>query len=99
MDLFKLKRLAFEPPDEARFPSLRMAAECIRAGGAACCVLNAANEEAAGRLLMGGLTVGRLYAVVEETIQRVGYLPADTLEQVLAADRRARETARELMGD
>ena len=99
LDLFKLKRLAFEPPDEARFPSLRMAAECIRAGGAACCVLNAANEEAAGRLLMGGLTVGRLYAVVEETIQRVGYLPADTLEQVLAADRRARETARELMGD
>ncbi|MBN1777272.1 MAG: 1-deoxy-D-xylulose-5-phosphate reductoisomerase [Clostridiales bacterium] len=98
MDLFKLKELTFERPDETRFPSLRMAAECIRAGGAACCVLNAANEEAVGRLLAGKLTVGKLFSTVEETIGRVGHLPADTLSQVLAADRRARETARELMG-
>jgi 1-deoxy-D-xylulose-5-phosphate reductoisomerase len=97
LDLFKLKELTFEQPDTARFPSLRLAAECIRAGGAACCVLNAANEEAANRLLEGKLTVGRLFRVVEETLRRVGTLPADTLEQVLNADAIARETARELM--
>ena len=97
LDLFKLKELTFEPPDEERFPSLRLAAECIRAGGAACCVLNAANEEAAWRLLAGRLTAGQLFRVVAETVRRVGALPADTLVQVLLADRRAREVARELM--
>ncbi len=98
LDLFKLKELSFEAPDPARFPSLRLAAECIRAGGAACCVLNAANEEAANRLLDGKLTVGQLFHVVEETVRTVGALPADTLAQVLEADRRARAVALELMG-
>lgn len=97
IDLFAMKELTFERPDEERFPALRLAAECIRAGGAACCVLNAANEEAVGRLLQSKLTVGRLYQTVEETLRRVGDLPADTLAQVLEADRIARGTARELM--
>lgn len=98
MDLFALKELTFERPDELRFPSLRLAAECIRAGGAACCILNAANEEAVGRLLRGELTVGRLYQAVEETLQTVGSLPAGSLEQVLEAERVAREAARAIMG-
>ena len=93
-----MKELTFEQPDAERFPSLRLAAECIQAGGAACCVLNAANEEAVGRLLAGGLTVGQLYRTVEETLQTLGSLPAGTLSQVLEADRRARQTARALMG-
>jgi 1-deoxy-D-xylulose-5-phosphate reductoisomerase len=99
MDLFQTRELTFERPDEERFPSLRLAAECIKAGGAACCVLNAANEEAVGRLLLGKLTVGQLYRTVEETLRRVGHLTADTLAQVLEADRVARETARALMNE
>jgi len=99
LDLFAMKELTFEPPDPERFPSLRLAAECIREGGAACCVMNAANEEAVGRLLRGELTVGQLYYTVERTLQMYGHMPADTLEQVLDADRHARETARLIMDD
>ncbi len=102
LDFFALKELTFERPDPARFPALRLAEECLLAGGAACCILNAANEEAVNRFLQteGGnaMTVGRIVAVVEETLNRVGSLPADTLPQVLEADRRARETARSLLG-
>ncbi len=97
LDLFAMKELTFERPDEARFPSLRLAAECIRAGGAACCVMNAANEEAVYRLLRGELTVGQLYYTVERTLDMYGSLPADTLEQVLQADAHARETAKLIM--
>ena len=97
LDFTRMRELTFEAPDPVRFPSLRLAAECLAAGGAACCVLNAANEVAVTRFLQteGGnaLPVGRIYSVVEETLQRVGHLPADTLGQVLEADRRARETA------
>lgn len=102
LDFFSMKELTFERPDPLRFPSLRLAGESLAAGGAACCVLNAANEVAVGRFLQldGGnsIPVGRIYAVVEETLQRVGHLPADTLPQVLEADRRAREVARTLLG-
>ena len=97
IDLFGMRELTFERPDAERFPSLRLAAECIKAGGAACCVLNAANEEAVGRLLQGRLTVGQLYQVVEQTLQTAGSLPAATLAQVLEADRSARQIARGMM--
>ena len=101
LDLFSLGGLTFEKPDEERFPSVRLARECLRAGGAAGCVLNAANEVAVGELLQSGgeepMRIGRIFDTVEETLQRVGHLPAGSLEQVMEADRRARETARQVL--
>ena len=101
LDFFSLHELTFERPDPTNFPSLRLADESFAAGGAACCVLNAANEVAVNRFLQldGGnpIPMGRIYTVVEETLQRVGSLPADTLPQVLEADRLARETALKLL--
>ena len=101
LDLFSLGGLTFEKPDEERFPSVRLVRECLRAGGAAGCVLNAANEVAVGELLQSGgeepMRIGRIFDTVEETLQRVGHLPAGSLEQVMEADRRARETARQVL--
>ena len=101
LDLFSLGGLTFEKPDEERFPSVRLARECLRAGGAAGCVLNAANEVAVGELLQSGgeepMRIGRIFDTVEETLQRVGHLPVGSLEQVMEADRRARETARQVL--
>ncbi len=94
LDLFAAGPLTFERPDEARFPSLRMAREVLRAGGAAACVLNAANEVAVGRFLADeAMPLGRVFATVEATLARVGAPPARTLDDVLEADRRAREAA------
>ena len=95
------RTLTFEAPDPKRFPSLRLARECLRAGGAAACVLNAANEIAVARFLQAGsgnpMAAGRIFDTVEETLQRLGNLPADSLEAVLDADARARRTAAELL--
>ncbi|MEG2356102.1 MAG: 1-deoxy-D-xylulose-5-phosphate reductoisomerase [Clostridia bacterium] len=99
LDLFKLGALTFEKPDEERFPSVRMAFECLKAGGAAGCVMNAANEVAVAQFLQSAqgepMRLGRIFDVVEETLSRVGHLPANSLEEVLEADLRAREIARE----
>ena len=101
LDLFSLGGLTFERPDEERFPSIRLARECLRAGGAAGCVLNAANEVAVGELLQSAgeepMRVGRIFDTVEETLSRVGNLPAASLEQVMEADRLARDTARQVL--
>jgi 1-deoxy-D-xylulose-5-phosphate reductoisomerase len=102
LDLFSLESLTFERPDPERFPSLRMAREALSVGGAAACVLNAANEVAVAKFLqsVGGnpMALGRIFEVVEECLQRLGHLPASSLEEVLDADARAREAAHSLLG-
>ena len=93
LDLFALSQLTFERPDEDRFPSLRLARECLKAGGHACCVMNAANEAAVNAFLNGEIPFGAIFRIVEETLQKAGSGPADTLTAVFEADQAARRTA------
>ena len=99
LDLFSLSGLTFERPDEERFPSVRLSRQCMQAGGAAGCVLNAANEEAVFHLLRSPqpVPIGRIFDAVEEVLSHVAHLPASTLEEVLEADRLARQAARDYL--
>ena len=99
LDLFALRQLTFEKPDEDKFPALRMAYQALRQGGAACCVLNAANETACYAFLEGRVAFGRIPEIVEETLARHGALPARTLDDILHADALARATAALLADD
>lgn len=95
LDLFSLNGLTFERPDEERFPSVCLSRQCMQAGGAAGCVLNAANEEAVFRLLRDPqMPIGRIFDTVDEVLSHVAHRPASTLEEVLEADRLARQAAR-----
>lgn len=94
LTLSDLSSLTFEAPDEDRFPSLRLARCCMQAGGACGCVLNAANEVAVSRFLNDPLMpVSLIYDTVEEVLSHLSHLPASTLEDVLYADRLARQAA------
>ena len=97
LDLFSVGQLTFERPDPEKFPALRMAYEALEAGGAACCVLNAANETACYAFLDEKIPFGRISRIVEETLNRHGSLPAGSLEDVFRADALARETAGRLV--
>ena len=99
VDFAALGQCTFQAPDPARFPAIGMAYEALRAGGAACCMLNAANEEANARFRAGGLGFLQISRVVRETLERIGALPAHTIEQVYAADEAARREARRLMDE
>lgn len=96
-DFPSLASLTFEAPDPDRFPALGLAYQALEAGGAACAVLNGANEVAAQAFLQDRIRMGDVYRTVAGTLERVGSLPADTLDQVLEADRLARATAEELL--
>lgn len=93
LDLFSVGTLTFEPGDPVRFPALRLAGECLRAGGAACTVLNGANEMAVDAFLHDRIRFGDISRIVEETLNRCGNLPADTLADIFEADRQARRVA------
>jgi 1-deoxy-D-xylulose-5-phosphate reductoisomerase len=93
LDLASVARLDFTEPDLARFPALRLAREALQAGGGAPTILSAANEVAVAAFLqqrLGFLDIADSVAAVLDTL---GAPPADSLEQVLALDARARAEA------
>ena len=98
LNLFDVGQLTFEKPDPEKFPALRMAYEALKTGGAACCVLNAANEAACYAFLGGRIAFGRIGEIVEETLQKHGHLPARSLADIDRADALARETAEKCIG-
>lgn len=96
LDLAMLNKLTFEAPDPRRFPCLGLAQDCLRTGGLAPTILNAANEVAVQAFLgrrIGFLDIAR---VVEDTLSARSAnnagAPSD-VEGVLDADRQARDLA------
>ena len=100
LSLAEVGQLTFEAPDPERFPALRLAREALQAGGVAPTVLNAANEIAVQAFLardIGFLDIPRL---VEETLSASDTeSEAKTLDEVIAVDRAARETAQARLAD
>lgn len=93
LDLFRIARLDFQAPDEQRFPCLRLARQAAEQGGTAPALLNAANEVAVAAFLAGHIGFTAIAALIEEVLQREPVAAADDLQQVFAADARARELA------
>ena len=96
LNLAEVAKLTFQAPDLERFPSLRIAIDCMRAGGLAPTVLNAANEIAVESFLEGRIGFLDIPRVVEETLNVADGSNANdgALEGVLATDARARAEAR-----
>ena len=95
LDMFKIGRLDFEAPDLKRFPCLGLAYQALAAGGSAPATLNAANEVAVESFLKRRMPFTAIPAMIEQVMQTVSRKDIATLEDVLAADRVARETAHE----
>jgi 1-deoxy-D-xylulose-5-phosphate reductoisomerase len=93
LDLARVGSLTFEAPDDARFPSLRLARAALAEGGGAPCVLNAANEVAVAAFLERRIGFLDIAATVDHVMQHVGTERPGSIEAVLALDARAREAA------
>jgi 1-deoxy-D-xylulose-5-phosphate reductoisomerase len=91
LDLLQHGRLDFEAPDHTAFPCLRLAYRALEAGGTAPAVLNAANEVAVSAFLQGRIAFLGIPALVEDALQALPAMPADSLETLRAADRQARQ--------
>ena len=97
-DLFSLGRLTFGRPDTEVFPLLSLARDCIQAGGALPCVLNAANEVVVAAFLSEAIRFFEIPELVGATVEALHHTSAwHTYDQLLEADALARETARKLL--
>jgi 1-deoxy-D-xylulose-5-phosphate reductoisomerase len=94
LDLYQVASLHFARPDLERFPCLALAYRALGEGGSAPTTLNAANEVAVEAFLERRIGFTAIPEVIAEVMDQLPLAsPLDSLADVLAADRRARETA------
>ena len=97
LNLVEVGSLTFKEPDHQKYPCMDLAYSAGRAGGAMSAVLNAANEQAVALFLeerIGFLDIPRL---IEQACDRFvnQNTPQPTLEDILEADRWARQAVRD----
>jgi len=93
LDLVKVATLSFYEPDLARFPALRLGFEAARVGGTMGAVLNAANEVAVESFVCRRTGFADIIEIVETVMERHSNVAEATLDDILEADRWAREEA------
>jgi 1-deoxy-D-xylulose-5-phosphate reductoisomerase len=98
LDLAAVGRLTFEPPDERRFPALRVAREALLGGGGCPTVLNAANETAVHAFLERRIGFLEIVETVERTLEMLPGGKLESLDDVYNFDTSAREVAASLSG-
>lgn len=111
-DFASLRNLTFDKPDRCKFPSLDFAVEACKQGGTLPAVMNAANEIAVNAFLNNQIDFSSIFTIIERTmgvhrnmgsqcqnrcmVNGIGY-PAYTLNDIIDADKWARETATSLI--
>ena len=96
LDLLTCGSLSFSAPDLENFPCLALARQCAKLGGTACPAMNGANEEAVALFLEEKIGFYDIYRLVSQAVERVPFVENPTLEEILTADRQAREVVRQL---
>jgi 1-deoxy-D-xylulose-5-phosphate reductoisomerase len=91
LDLTQSQRLEFEPPDEDRFPAVRLGREVAAAGGSAGAVLNAANEVAVAAFLDGNLKFTKIVPACRAVLESHNFVTDPTLDELLTLDAWARQ--------
>jgi 1-deoxy-D-xylulose-5-phosphate reductoisomerase len=94
LDFAKLAKLEFEAPRWDDFPALNLSREAGTTGGTLPAVMNAANEVAVSAFLEGHLSFPGIWDTVAETMSLHRPLRHPSLEEIVASDEWARETAK-----
>ena len=91
LDLTTCGALTFCKPDLEAFPCLALAYKCAKLGGTACAVMNGANEAAVALYLEDLIGFYDIYDLVSGAVDTIDNIQDPTLEQILEADRLARQ--------
>ena len=93
LDLTKTHSLTLEPVDQDRFPCLRLALDAGKVGGTYPAVLCAADEIAVDLFLQQRLHFTSIAGIIEKVLEQHHNVVHPTLDEILAAEGWARETA------
>ena len=93
-DIWNCGPLTFGAPDPDTFRCLGLALEAAKTGGTAGAILNGANEAAVAQFLAGEIGFLDIGDKVAQAMEQVPVVCDPSLDQILEADRAAREAAR-----
>lgn len=97
LDLVKVGKLTFEPPDVERFLCLKYAREAGKAGGTMPAVLNAANEVAVNAFLQDKIGFMDISEIVRSAMDSHKIVSDPSLSEIMEADSLTREYASGLL--
>ena len=98
LDFGALSALTFQKPDFDRFPCLKLAYQAMNAGGAAPCVLNAANEVAVAAFLDKRIKFTDIAKVIVHCLAQDFSDGRHDIEGLLAQDAQTRRQAEAFIG-
>ena len=91
------RNLTFEAPDERKFPCITLAGYSLNRGGNTACIVNAANEIVNLAFRQDKVRFTDIYKVIMETVNRVAYIAAPTLDDYVDTNREARAVAADIV--
>lgn len=97
LDLLEIGKLSFIPPDMKKFPALGLAYRALEEGETMPAVLNAANELAVSAFLNNSINFTDITKIVRKTMDIHQPQKISCIEDVLIADRWARQKAEEII--
>jgi 1-deoxy-D-xylulose-5-phosphate reductoisomerase len=97
IDWSEARKWEFHAPDYEKFPLLGLAYESLRRGGAASCILNAADEVAVAAFLQGRIGFPAIARVVENTLERMPHQDPSSVAEILTVDGTARRVAQNVI--
>ena len=97
LNFFEIGALDFERPDMERFKCLELALRAAETGDNVPAVLNGANEVAVDSFLKGKIGFLQIPLLIEKTMDANKSLSIHTIEDVMGADKWARDTAEKLI--
>ena len=97
LEFKKYPSLTFEEPDVKTFRNLALATEALNKGGNMPCILNAANEIAVWAFLRNRIGFLDITAVIEQTMEKIGFIEKPSLEEYFESDGEARNFAASLI--
>ncbi|MCS5711158.1 1-deoxy-D-xylulose-5-phosphate reductoisomerase [Candidatus Berkiella aquae] len=97
LSLTQVAELTFLPPDVDKFKCLSLAYNALCLGKAAPTVLNASNEVAVQSFLQQQMCFSQIPSIIETVLQTFYDLAANSLEEILLADKLARERTFDLI--
>ncbi|WP_042199204.1 1-deoxy-D-xylulose-5-phosphate reductoisomerase [Paenibacillus camerounensis] len=96
LSLAETGRLTFRDMDFVRYPLLKLAIECGKAGGTASTAYNAANEVAVARFLNREISFLHIEEIVDRVLQQHQNVNSPDLQQIKHCDTVTREIAAKL---
>jgi 1-deoxy-D-xylulose-5-phosphate reductoisomerase len=97
LDLADVESLTFYRPDLGNFPCLALAYDALKEGGTMLAVLNAANEASVEAFLQRRIDFNSIPDIINNVMRSHETKRAGSLDEVVEADRWAREKAEDLL--